>query len=837
MSLQNIVCIFVLLVVFTLCLYRFILLRVILEEPYTLFELTPPAHHDKSSLATEQFFSVIHGLDSAYSLFTRLMRPQSVLSCEVVSTRSEGIRYMLRVPRREAIKVRRFISAYLPAVHVKKVADYMDAIPEPAYTSVAEFKQTRHFAHPLAEHDHLSQADPVGYLTSTMTKLTSGEVLALQIVLTPSHSQKAARVRKKILKGKNVSKEVGNHTVLRRLMRLLVFAFKIPFLLATTALRDSLFGSNSLVRQAIYSRSQSSVAESDMHQRMYKKLSQPLFRVAIRTIAVTNSQARTQDYIGSLRTALTTYSVPAQQSLGMRSNFPAFAKVAYRSWQIKHRMPNFWLGQSSLLSSIEVSSLYHFPHSVSSPTENVIKRHSKSLPAPISLKGSNTLEVILGDNEYHGQTTPIGLTDDERARHVFIVGGTGNGKTTLLLSAIVQDIERGKGVAVIDPHGDLAETILQTIPESRIRDVVYFNPDDLARPIGLNLLELTPGLSGDELLREKDLITESTISVMRKIFSDDDSGGHRIEYVLRNCIQTALTLENPTLFTIFQLLNDPKFRRQVVNSLADQDLQNFWKQEIGKAGEFQRVKMSAGITAKIGRFLFSASAKRILEQPRSTINFEDILDSQKILICNFSKGLLGEDTSSLFGTTVLAKIQLAALKRARLKYAKRQAFYLYVDEFQNFATVSFVQMLSEARKYQLRLTLAEQSTAQQADQKLVDIILANVGTVVCFRSGSPADERYLLPLFYPYLEQGEIANLPAYHFYMKLAGIHAQEPLSGTTRLEKIPAGDRIADKIKQLSRERYGIAQVQTEAAQASQIPTKPQTLKHNTRKDLQQV
>ena len=174
----------------------------------------------------------------------------------------------------------------------------------------------------------------------------------------------------------------------------------------------------------------------------------------------------------------------------------------------------------------------------------------------------------------------------------------------MLQYAIVQDIRKGQGVAVLDPHGDLAETILRYITEDRINDVIYLNPDDINHPIGINLLELPDNLSEDELLREKDLITESTISVLRKIFSEDDSGGHRIEYVLRNTIQTALTVEGATLFTIFRLLNDAKYRKAVVKKLEDEDLKNFWLNEIGKAGDFQRVKMSAGITAKIGRFLF-----------------------------------------------------------------------------------------------------------------------------------------------------------------------------------------------------------------------------------------
>ena len=353
----------------------------------------------------------------------------------------------------------------------------------------------------------------------------------------------------------------------------------------------------------------------------------------------------------------------------------------------------------------------------------------------------------------------------------------------------------------------MAEELLSFVPEKRIKDVIYLNPDDLDHPIGVNLLELPKGLTGNDLLREKDRITEAVVSVMRKIFSEDDSGGHRVEYVLRNAVQTALTLEKPTLFTIFKLLNDNKFTKEVINGLEDENLKIFWRDELGKAGSMQKVKMAAGITSKVGRFLFSASARAMLGQEKSTINFDKILDG-KILICNFSKGRLGEDTSTLFGVTVLAKLQLAALKRSEQKYITRKPYYLYVDEFQNFATVSFTQMLSEARKYKVFLTMAEQSTQQQDDQKMVNIILANVGTVVVFRTGSPKDEDLLLPMFRPFLEQGEIANLPAYNFYARISGINEQEPVSGQTIRRAVLIDENYASEVIDYSRGRYGAKQ-----------------------------
>ncbi|MEP7167726.1 MAG: type IV secretory system conjugative DNA transfer family protein, partial [Candidatus Woesebacteria bacterium] len=253
------------------------------------------------------------------------------------------------------------------------------------------------------------------------------------------------------------------------------------------------------------------------------------------------------------------------------------------------------------------------------------------------------------------------------------------------------------------------------------------------------------------------------------------------EYMLRNTIYTAFTVPDATIFTVYALLTDPAFQKRVTKTLEDENLQHFWQNEFGKAGNYQVVKMVSGVTAKIGRFLFSPIAKRILEQPHSTINFDDILNSGKILLCNLSEGKLGEDTSQLLGTTIIAKIQLAAMHRSRLELKNRTPFYLFIDEFQNFATSSFTKLLSGGRKFGLRLTIAEQSTSQQEDRNIVNVILANTGTVICFRTASPVDEELMLGQFAPYVEKGNIPSLPRFKFYMKLSALEPEEPFSGKT--------------------------------------------------------
>lgn len=792
-------------------LFRLVRVIRLVRVRYDHLEITPPARGDRSPLATSQLFTALHGLGIAGNVIEKSLGAPSIFTLEIESSKAMGIRYLLRSPKDKLSSLERLIHAYMPDVKIARIDGLQNKTA--TFRQVVSYKQKKHYAFPLKAQEDLDAHDPIGYLTSAMANPANDEQLIFQVLATPVVNREAESIANKILDNEDLLNTLQHRRFDMRGVFNIINKFTFGILDAVGSIyapeskHDFMMAKRDLeykkqVAKHLKPVRTLSYFEHELVESIHQKLSEPLFNTEIRiSVAGTNKKVL-KERLKNIKSATALFNVPKYQQL-VRNKVSDKILATWLRYRFEHRLPSFT--RQSIFSSLELANLYHFPNKQSGKTDNVITSMSKTLPAPVALKNNQPLGVIVGENIHHGITTPIGLTDAERERHVYIIGGTGNGKTTMLLYSIVQDIKNGNGVAVLDPHGDLADTILGYIPTERIQDVIYLNPDDLTHPIGINLLELSPNLEGDELLREKDLITESTISVLRKIFSEDDSGGHRIEYILRNSIQTALTLESPTLFTIFRLLNDTKYRQQVVRDLEDNDLKIFWKNEIAKAGDMQKVKMAAGITSKIGRFLFSASAKRILEQEKSTINFEEILDGKKILICNFSKGLIGEDTSTLFGTTILAKLQVAALKRARYKQIDRQPFYLYVDEFQNFATMSFVQMLSEARKYKLFLTMAEQSTSQQDQQRLVDIILANVGTVVCFRSGSPADERYILPLFYPYIEQGEIANLPAYNFYMRIAAVEAREPLSGITLLLDTQPNELVAGKVVETSRSKYG--------------------------------
>ncbi len=798
-------------------LLRWILgFKYLLTQKYLYLELTPPAFMDRKPQATAQMFSILHNLGINLNAVDKLLNRKTVISLEIVSTRKDGIRYLIKVPVKKTESIERIIHGYLPEARIKRLEPGNSVVIEAKRSSIVSFSQKQHYAYPLKSYDFLDTNDPMSYLTNAMTQLDINEAVTFQLVLIPVELKEVEILSRKILNNQDLTEDLNKRKIpIIPLILTLVNKLLLGVLSGITELfhGQSDYASQMTRRDMLYKHEVASkiiparfISQFEqMHiELIAQKLNQPLFQASIRALVVADNKHELSSRKKAIESAMTSYSVAGYQSLV--ANVPKIPLSSrYRRFAFLKGLPNDFSKKINILSASEVASIYHFPHSYSAKTENVIKSLSKTLPAPVSLKNGTQLDLILGVNEYHGTSTKIGMTQEERQRHIYIIGGTGNGKTTMLQYAAVQDIVNGNGMAVIDPHGDFAETVLKHIPEDRIKDVIYINPDDLAFPVGINLLEIPEGTTGDDLLREKDLITESVVSIFRKIFSEDDSGGHRIEYVLRNAVLTALTLPDCTLFTVLKLLNNATYRDKVSKGLEDEDLKDFWDNELGKAGEFQRVKMSAGITSKVSRFRQSAFAYRILSQTKSTIDFDSILDSKKILICNFSRGKLGEDNSTLFGTTILAKLQMAALRRARQEQSERQPFYLYVDEFQHFATTSFIQMLSEARKYKLFLTIAEQSTAQQEQQRMVNIILANVGTVICFRSSSPADEMFILPIFRQYLDEGDIANLPSYNFYIKIAAVQSQEPISGETLLLDSKGSEEIMHQVVVSSRELYG--------------------------------
>lgn len=403
--------------------------------------------------------------------------------------------------------------------------------------------------------------------------------------------------------------------------------------------------------------------------------------------------------------------------------------------------------------------------------------------------------TLLGETNFRNQRRRFGIKKDDRRRHTYLIGKTGMGKSTVMENMIIQDIINGEGVALVDPHGDFAEKILDYIPARRINDVIYFNPADGEYPIAFNVME-----SVDQ--GHKHLIASGLVGVFKKLFAE--SWGPRLEYVLRNAILALLDYPGSTLLGVMRILVDKAYREKVINKIQDPVVRSFWVEEYSKYPQQFQTEAIAPIQNKVGQFLSTALIRNILGQVTSTIDLREIMDTRKILIMNFSKGRIGEDASALLGAMMITKIQLAAMSRIDIEEEKRQDFYLYVDEFQNFATDSFATILSEARKYRLDLIIGHQYI-EQLEEQVQAAVFGNVGTIMCFRIGA-GDAEFLAQEFAPYFTEEDLVNLAKYNTYLKLMidGV-ASNPFSATTLPPLGPTEQTSSrDKIIAVSRERY---------------------------------
>lgn len=816
-----------------------------LQEPSVILELTPPANAEKTALTTKQLFKTIYDLTRQRTVKERILGYKKSFSFEIVSTKKQGIRYLILSRPQSVRMLKRHLLSYLPQAKLEEVDDYLPkSINElkKYQTKVVEFDLAKHFAYPLEKQNMLDEHDPVAYITGQMTKLAPGELLSYQLILTPTKTRETAKIKEKIIRGEDTLTYLNRFVVPSYLRIFSLLLKSIGFVISSslsavgwtvkTLINDA--SEPYLARRQMQLQYQgqyvvSSVTakqkparvlttfEQEAVKSIEEKIDQKLFQTRVRLLIMVKEKQHITEREQGFISSLGVFSGLSDQSLLKKFHLPLSIVQDYLYLNFKKRLLSFIFNSSpTLLSVSEVADLYHFPFTKVTQTENIVKTLSREIPAPVSLKNGRRMDVVFAQNTYGGTITPIGLTEEERETHLYILGRTGSGKTTLMYTMAKHDIVEGRGLAFIDPHGDVVEDLLACIPLSRKNDLIYVNPIDLKYPIGINILELTPGLNEEETELEKEVVTEGVISLFRKVFSkDENTNAHRIEYILRNTIYTAFTVENCTIFTISRILTNTKFRTQIVSKLKDQDLVDFWKNEFGKAGDFQVIKMTQGVTAKVGRFFRSPTAKRILEQEKSTINFDDIVNNKKILLCNFSQGKLGEDTSRLLGTTIMTKLQQAALKRTYIPKEKRVPFYLYVDEFQSFAAPSFSKMITESRKYRMPLIIAEQSTSQQKDRDMTNIILANVTSVVTFRSGNYIDEELMLNQFSPYLTKGEIMNLPRYRFYMKISALESEEPFSGITVYAPLKKDDKKIEMLIEASRNNWTSKYLSNKVAQ----------------------
>ena len=418
--------------------------------------------------------------------------------------------------------------------------------------------------------------------------------------------------------------------------------------------------------------------------------------------------------------------------------------------------------------------------------------------------------TLFAETNFRNARRRFGIKTDDRRRHVYVIGKTGVGKTTLLENMVVSDILAGKGVGVVDPHGEFAEKMLEFVPPERVDDVIYFDPSDLDWPIAFNPIESVS--SG-----HRHLVASGLMGVFKKIWPDVWSA--RMEYILNNTILALLESPGSTLLGIMRMLSNKHYRKHILEQVTDPVVKSFWRDEFARYHDRFEVEAIAPIQNKVGQFLSAAVIRNIVGQQTSTLDMRRAMDEGKILIMNLSKGKIGEDNSKLLGGLLVAKLQLAAMSRVDIPENERRDFYLYVDEFQNFATESFANILSEARKYRLNLTLANQYIAQLTETgpggrntTVRDAIFGNIGTMVVFRVGAD-DAEFIEKEFEPEFMMNDIVDLPKYHIYLKLMidGIISR-PFSAITMPPPPVLVENFKEEIVRRSRERYAMAREEVE-------------------------
>jgi len=524
------------------------------------------------------------------------------------------------------------------------------------------------------------------------------------------------------------------------------------------------------------------------------KMSKPFFDVNIRLVVSTANTYDGEEILSTLETAFHQFINPGLNEFtinrvrGRRLRDFVY-QYAFRLYDKKY---------SSKLNTEEIASIFHLPTTFTkSPIIHWLS--ARSAPPPPNLPAEG---IILGENVYQGNKVVVRIQKPDRLRHLYIIGQTGTGKTTLLKNIAEQDMENGDGICFIDPHGDVAQELLGLVPRSRIEDVIYFNPGDPSRPMALNILEYDASFP-----EQKTFIINTLIEIIDKLYNLSLTGGPMFEQYLRNAL--LLIMDDPswgyTLMEVSRVLVDSRFRNELLEKCRNYPVIEFWEKQAPSAtsGELTLENMVVWITSKLNPFITNDFVRPIIAQPHSTLNFKEVMDKRKILIVNLAKGKIGETSSYLLGMILIAKILAAAFSRVDQPEAERKDFYLFIDEFQNFAFKGVASILSEARKYRLAMILAHQYI-KQLPEEISAAVFGNVGTIISFRIGTE-DAEVLERQFTPIFTKSDLLNIPNYNAYLKLLiSGYISDPFNIRT-LRPTEPNKELAQKMAEISKLKYG--------------------------------
>jgi len=729
-----------------------------------LLQVAVPRANETKIDAMEQLFSSLYSIKKGG--WKQKFATQPTVSFEIVA-KQEDIRFYVWVPKKIQDLVEKQINGGFPDAQILEVPEY-DIFPEKGKVAYKSLQLAKTSFYPIKTFKDLA-TDSMAAITSALAKMGSGEAIAIQILLSPAESDWQKSGSKYISDTKKQESDP----------------------------EKAKFSTSAKTLEAVEA-----------------KVAKPGFETSIRIVVVNENKEMAKSHLDNIVSSFGQFAGDLNYFKGRKIyNKGQFVEdFLYRYQPMFH----FFGNKISILNSEELATIFHFPNKQVT-TPHIYWLNAKTAPAPAEIPNEG---LFLGKSAYRGIKRSVCIKDADRRRHIYIVGKTGTGKTELLKDMIMQDIVAGKGVCFMDPHGDAIEDILKLIPPERAEDVVYFNPGDSQRPLGLNLLEA-------KTEDEQHFVATAVINLMYKLFDPYKTGivGPRFEHGIRNAMLTAMQgLPGSTFVEVMQIMQRADFVQELLPRVKDPLVRRYWTDQIAQTADFHKSEVLDYTVSKFGRFVTNRMIRNIIGQSQSSFNFRDIMDAKKILLINLAKGAIGEENSNFLGLVLIPKILMAAMSRQDMPEDQRTDFYLYVDEFQNFATPDFAQILSEARKYRLNLTVANQFIGQ-VEEEVKNAVFGNVGTIISFRIGV-TDASYLSHEFSPVFGEEDLLNVDKYNVYIKTIVNNEPVPqfsMDVTKDIAKIKKMEnpRVAEIVKEMSRLRYGkdVRLVEAEIARRAKL------------------